>query len=194
MLRCGHEISASGQLFVNSSVENISGLCPRTSSACSFSPCPPDVVTRVQGRAAGLATSWVCGYRLSLLQRCPHACSHTCLHLSSPLALSVILSLLSPSHHLSPRPLGTLITPASGCPPAEAGHEGEGQEAVLQGHRQGQGDAAHRGLCRLPVGWAAQPTLHWPHREHVGVVGQQHGGEGQVVLPPRGDQAGEAAE
>lgn len=75
-----------------------------------------------------------------------------------------------------------------------AGDEGQGAEAVLQGHRAGQGDAAHRGLRRLPLGRAAQPALHRAHREHVGVLGQQHGGQGQVVLPPRGDQAGQAAE
>jgi len=86
---------------------------------------------------------------------------------------------------------GSLTLPV---PLAAAGHEGQGAEAVLQGDRAGQGDAARRGLRCLPLGRAAQPALHRAHREHVGVLGQQHGGQGQVVLPPRGDQAGQAAE
>ncbi|KAL4687451.1 hypothetical protein H8959_019579 [Pygathrix nigripes] len=71
-----------------------------------------------------------------------------------------------------------------GEPHTAAWHEGEGPEAVLQGHRAGRGDSACRGLRRLPVSWPAPPPLHRPHREHVGVLGQQHGGQGQVVLPP----------
>lgn len=104
---------------------------------------------------------------------------------------SLLLALSFPSHHLPLRALLTTVCLLV-CP-AEARHEGEGQETLLQGHCQRQGDAAHRGLCGLPVGRTTQPALYRPHRELVGVMGQQHGGEGQMVLPSRGDQAGEAA-
>ena len=77
-------------------------------------------------------------------------------------------------------------------PPTAPRHEGQGPQALLQGHRARQGDDPHRGLRRLPVSRPPQPALHRPHPEHVGVVGQQHGGPRQVVLPPRGDQPGQA--
>lgn len=75
----------------------------------------------------------------------------------------------------------------------EAGAEGEVQEAVLQGHRTGKGHGASGRLCHVPLCRPAPPTLRGPHRELLGVVELQHGGEGQVVLPPRGDQVGQEA-
>lgn len=76
------------------------------------------------------------------------------------------------------------------CDPllAETRNEREGQEALLQGHCPGQGDNPHRRLCGLPLGWPPQPTLHWPDPEHVGVMGEQHGGPSQMVLSPRRNQ------
>lgn len=76
---------------------------------------------------------------------------------------------------------------------SEERHEGQGSEAFLQGHRAGQRHDLCRRLCRVPLTWTASPAVRGPHREHVGVVGRQHGGEGEVVLPPRGDQAGQEA-
>lgn len=83
------------------------------------------------------------------------------------------------------------LTHGSMCPfppPAAAGHEGEGEEALLQGHRARPGDDPHRRLRRLPVGRPAEPAFHRPHPEHVGIMGQQHGCQGQLVLPSGGDE------
>lgn len=88
----------------------------------------------------------------------------TCLHAPAP---QDRLSALSDSGGLCPAPPegpGPLSSPVSlRVSPAETGHEGEGQEAVLQGHRPGQGDAARGGLRRLPVRRPPQPALHRPH-------------------------------
>lgn len=78
-----------------------------------------------------------------------------------PASVSVILSCVPCPPPVPEAPVLTALCPW--LSPTETRHEGEGQEAVLQGHRPGQGDASHRGLCRLPVSWAAQPALHRPH-------------------------------
>lgn len=42
-------------------------------------------------------------------------------------------------------------------------------------------------LCRVPIHGTTGQAVHRTYRVHVGVVGQQHGSQGQVVLPPRGN-------
>ncbi|CAI9619085.1 unnamed protein product [Staurois parvus] len=71
----------------------------------------------------------------------------------------------------------------SGEPTQRGGDERKSKKTLLQVNCAGEGDLACGRMCSFPVGRTPKPALHWTHREHVGILGRQYGGESQVVLP-----------